>query len=109
LKGVPEASRAAQNGSFSKNLLTPSTLANVRALDQIARERGQTLAQIAIAWVLANPAVTSALIGASSWTQIEECLGALETPEFTTQELESIDRYAQDGGLNIWAASSQPE
>ncbi len=109
LNGVPDSSRAAQNGSFSKNLLTPGTLANVRALDQIARERGQTLAQMAIAWVLANPAVTSALIGASSWTQIEECLGALETPEFTTQELESIDRYAQDGGLNIWAASSQPE
>jgi L-glyceraldehyde 3-phosphate reductase len=109
LNGVPESSRAAENGSFSKSLLTPHTLANVRALDQIARERGQTLAQMAIAWVLANPAVTSALIGASNWSQIEECLGALETPEFTTQELESIDRYAQDGGLNIWAASSQPE
>jgi len=109
LKGIPETSRAAQNASFSKSLLTEANLANVRALNQIAQERGQSLAQMAIAWVLAKPAITSALIGASSWAQIEECLGALKHLEFNPKELESIDRYARDGGLNIWAASSQSE
>ena len=74
LKGIPETSRAAENGSFSKSLLTEANLANVRALDQIARERGQSLAQMALAWVLAKPAITSALTGASNWAQIEECL-----------------------------------
>jgi L-glyceraldehyde 3-phosphate reductase len=107
LKGVPEGSRAAQDGSFRKSVLTAATLENVRALDQIAQLRGQSLAQMAIAWVLAKPAITSALIGASSWAQIEECLGALKNPQFSRQEIESIDRHARDGGLNIWAASSQ--
>jgi L-glyceraldehyde 3-phosphate reductase len=104
LKGVPENSRAAQGGSFRKSLLTEPNLANVQALNEIAQQRGQSLAQMAIAWVLAKPPITSALIGASSWAQIEECLGALRTPEFSAGELESIDRYARDGGLNIWAA-----
>jgi L-glyceraldehyde 3-phosphate reductase len=104
LKGVPENSRAAQGGSFRKSMLTEANLANVRALNQIAQQRGQSLAQMAIAWVLAKPPITSALIGASSWAQIEECLGALRTAEFSAGELESIDRYARDGGLNIWAA-----
>jgi L-glyceraldehyde 3-phosphate reductase len=63
---------------------------------------------MAIAWVLAKPAITSALIGASRWAQIEESLGALKNPRFSARELESIDRFARDGGLNIWAASSQP-
>ena len=104
LKGVPENSRAAQGGSFRKSMLTEANLANVRALNQIAQQRGQSLAQMAIAWVLAKPPITSALIGASSWAQIEECLGALRTPEFGAGEIESIDRYALDGGLNIWAS-----
>jgi L-glyceraldehyde 3-phosphate reductase len=104
LKGVPENSRAAQDGSFRKSMLSEANLANVRALNQIAQQRGQSLAQMAIAWVLAKPPITSALIGANSWAQIEECLGALQTPEFSAAELQSIDRYARDGGLNIWAA-----
>lgn len=104
LKGVPENSRAAQGGPFRKSMLTEANLANVRALNQIAQQRGQSLAQMAIAWVLAKPPITSALIGASSWAQIEECLGALRTPEFSEGEIESIDRYARDGGLNIWAS-----
>jgi L-glyceraldehyde 3-phosphate reductase len=107
LKGIPETSRAAQDGSFRRSMLTEANLANVRALDQIAQQRGQSLAQMAIAWVLAKPRITSALIGASSWAQIEECLGALQNPEFSADEILSIDRYARDGGLNIWAASSQ--
>jgi L-glyceraldehyde 3-phosphate reductase len=104
LKGVPENSRAAQDASFRKSMLSEDNLANVRALNQIAQQRGQSLAQMAIAWVLAKPHITSALIGASSWAQIEECLGALQTPDFSANELQSIDRYARDGALNIWAA-----
>ena len=107
LKGVPDSSRAAHEGSFSKRLLTEANLANVRALTEIARRRGQTLAQMAIAWVLRKPAVTSALIGASRWAQIEDCLGALRNLKFSRSELDEIDAHASDGGLNIWAASSQ--
>ena len=106
LNGMPETSRAAENGSFQKKLLTPENLEHVRGLDRIAKARGQTLAQMAIAWVLRQPAVTSALIGASRWSQIEECLGALENLRFSADELAQIDRLAQDGHLNIWAASS---
>jgi L-glyceraldehyde 3-phosphate reductase len=109
LKGIPESSRAAQGGSFNRSMLTESNLANVRALNQIAQQRGQSLAQMAIAWVLAKPVITSALIGASSWAQIEECLGSLQHLEFSAGEIESIDLYARDGDLNIWAASSQSE
>jgi L-glyceraldehyde 3-phosphate reductase len=104
LKGVPENSRAAQDASFRKSMLSEANLAHVRALNQIAQQRGQSLAQMAIAWVLAKPPIASALIGASSWAQIEECLGALQTPDFSANELQAIDRHARDGGLNIWAA-----
>ena len=72
-----------------------------------AQRRGQSLAQMAIAWVLKNPAITSALVGASSWPQIQDSLGALQNGAFTTEELAQIDAHAGDGGLNIWAASSQ--
>ena len=109
LKGIPDSSRASQDGSFRKAMLTESNIANVRALDRIAHERGQSLAQMAIAWVLAKPAITSALIGASSWPQIRECLGALQNLKFSPSELEAIDRHALDGDLNIWAGSSQFE
>lgn len=107
LQGIPDSSRAAQDDSFRKSMLTASNLGNVRALNDIARERGQSLAQMAIAWLLAKPAITSALIGASNWAQIDECLGALGNTQFSPQELDSIDRHTRDGGLNIWAASSR--
>ena len=107
LGGIPDASRAAENGSFQKNVVNERNLASVRALDRIARERGQSLAQMAISWVLRQPAVTSALVGASRWAQIEECLGALENLRFTDEELAQIDRHAVDGNLNIWAQSSE--
>jgi L-glyceraldehyde 3-phosphate reductase len=106
LGGVPDAARAAQNGSFRKNMLTERNLSNVRALNEIARQRGQTLAQMAIAWVLRKSVVTSALIGASRWQQIDECLGAFANPQFSAAELKQIDAHAIDGDLNIWAASS---
>jgi L-glyceraldehyde 3-phosphate reductase len=107
LQGVPDSARAAQNGSFRKAMLTERNLANVFALNEIAKQRGQTLAQMAIAWVLRKPAVTSALIGASRWQQIEECLGALTNLQFSSTELKQIDTYAVDGDLNIWARSSE--
>ena len=107
LNGVPESSRAAEDGSFQKSVVNDRNLTSVRALDRIAQERGQSLAQMAIAWVLRQPAVTSALIGASRWAQIEECLGALKNLRFTDDELARIDRHAVEGHLNIWAQSSE--
>jgi L-glyceraldehyde 3-phosphate reductase len=88
-------------------MLSERTLDKVRALNQVAGQRGQTLAQMALAWVLRQPAITSALIGASSWPQIKECLGALQNLKFSATELQRIDQYAVDADLNIWAASSQ--
>jgi L-glyceraldehyde 3-phosphate reductase len=107
LNGIPDSSRAVQNESFRKSMLTEANLSHVRALNEIAKRRGQSLAQMAIAWVLRKPAITSALVGASSWPQIEECLGALRNGSFQQEELDRIDAHAADGGLNIWAASSQ--
>ena len=107
LNGIPDSSRAVQNESFRKSMLTEANLTHVRALNEIAKRRGQSLAQMAIAWVLRKPAITSALVGASSWPQIEECLGALRNGSFQQEELDRIDAHAADGGLNIWAASSQ--
>jgi L-glyceraldehyde 3-phosphate reductase len=109
LSGVPQDSRAALGGSFGRAMLSEQNLDKVRALNEIAQRRGQTLAQMAISWVLRQPTVTSALIGASRWSQIEDCLGALQSPPFSDEELAAIDRHAADGGLNIWAASSQSE
>ena len=106
LKGVPEGSRASHPGSMRPEMLTEANLAKIRALDQIAKRRGQTLAQMAIAWVLRDPVVTSALVGASSVEQLEQNLAALDKLDFSTGELEEIDRYATESGINIWAASS---
>ena len=106
LKGIPEDSRAALDGSFKKQLVNEANLRSVRALGDIAKQRGQSLAQMAIAWVLRRPEVTSALIGASRFAQIEECLGALDNLAFSDEELKRIDAVSADGGLNIWARSS---
>ena len=106
LTAIPASSRAVRGAFFSKGMLSERNLINVRALNEIAQRRGQSLAQMAIAWVLRRPAVTSALIGASRWSQIEECLGALGGPQFSAAELASIDRHALDGDINIWSESS---
>src|SRR5882672_12696432 len=106
LNGIPEGSRASHPGSFSQKLLTDENLAKIRALNEIAKRRGQTLAQMAVAWVLRDPVVTSALIGASSVAQLEQNVAALDKLEFSKDELAEIDRYATEGGINIWAASS---
>jgi L-glyceraldehyde 3-phosphate reductase len=107
LGGVPSGSRASHPGSFDREMLTDETLAKVRSLDQIAKRRGQSLAQMAIAWALRDPRVTSALIGASSVQQLEQNVAALDNLDFTPDELADIDQYATDSGINLWAASSE--
>jgi L-glyceraldehyde 3-phosphate reductase len=108
LHGIPEGSRASENGSFSPDLLTEDTLNRVRALDAIARERGQSLAQMALAWTLRDPRVTATLIGASSVAQLEDNVGALDRLDFSEDELREIDRLTRqtDGSINLWASSS---
>ncbi|GAA0233297.1 L-glyceraldehyde 3-phosphate reductase [Actinomadura nitritigenes] len=106
LGGIPEGSRASRNTSFSSDLLTEENVRHVRTLDEIARGRGQSLAQMALAWSLRDERVTSALIGASSVAQLEENLAALDRLDFAPDELEAIDRDAVEAGINIWAASS---
>ena len=108
LDGIPEGSRATRaDGSLSRELLTDEALDKIRALNEIASRRGQTLAQMALAWTLRDARVTSTLIGASSVEQLEENVAALDNLELTEGELEEIDRYATDSGINIWAGSSE--
>ena len=107
LHGVPDSSRVRSGQYFSEGLLTEENLERVRALNEIASRRGQTLAQMALAWVLRDPRITSALIGVSSVEQLENNVAALERLDFDQDELAEIDRYAQDGEVNIWAPSSE--
>jgi L-glyceraldehyde 3-phosphate reductase len=106
LGGLPEEARAARDGSFSREMLTEETLTHVRALNELAKARSQTLAQMAIAWVLRDPRVTSALIGARTVQQLEDSLTAVRNLDFSADELERIDRFATDAGINIWQRSS---
>jgi len=106
LKGVPGESRAAQDKSLNPDFLSEQTLVNIRALNDIAQYRGQTLAQMAVAWVLRDPRVTTTLIGTSSVQQLEDCVGALDKRSFSDTELNEINRYAKDANINLWAASS---
>ena len=106
LDGVPAGSRAAQDKSLDPALLTDGALAHVRALNGMAQERGQTLAQMALAWVLRDDRVTSALVGASSVEQLDDNLDALTTLDFSDDELAAIDQHAVDAGINLWAPSS---
>jgi L-glyceraldehyde 3-phosphate reductase len=106
LRDIPAGSRASRDGSLSPSLLTEETLAKIRTLNDIAARRGQTLAQLALAWTLRDPRVTSTLVGVSSVAQLEANVAALEHLEFTAEELAEIDVYGTDSGINIWAASS---
>jgi L-glyceraldehyde 3-phosphate reductase len=106
LNGIPEDSRAAREGSLSKSMLSDENLERVRALNEIAQQRGQTLAQLALAWTLRDPRVTSTLIGASSVAQLEDNVGALDNLGFDDAELAEIETYAVDAGINIWERSS---
>jgi L-glyceraldehyde 3-phosphate reductase len=106
LDGVPEGSRASQGKSLGQDMLSEQNLAHVRALNAMAQERGQTLAQMAIAWVLRDDRVSSALIGASSPEQLEDSLGAVRSLAFSDEELATIDRHAVEGGINLWSGPS---
>ncbi|MDH5355449.1 MAG: L-glyceraldehyde 3-phosphate reductase [Gammaproteobacteria bacterium] len=107
LQGVPDNSRAAQGKSLNPSFLNEESLANIRALNEIAKARSQTLAQMAISWVLRDPRVTTALIGASSVEQLEDSVAALARRDFSETELTEIDRHAKDANINIWSASSE--
>jgi L-glyceraldehyde 3-phosphate reductase len=106
LEGIPEGSRAARDSSLSPDLLNEQALTHVRALNEMASDRGQTLAQMALAWALRDERVTSVLIGASSVAQLDDSLTARQSPQFTADELAQIDKHAVEGGINLWATSS---
>jgi L-glyceraldehyde 3-phosphate reductase len=108
LEGVPEGSRASRrDSSLAVELLTDRTLAKIRALNEVAARRGQTLAQLALAWTLRDERVTSTLIGASSLAQLEANVAALDRLDLSDEELAEIDRHATESDINIWAASSE--
>ena len=102
LNGIPEGSRASQDKSLSTDLLTDEALGHIRALNEVAQQRGQSLAQLALAWALRDKRVTTVLIGASSVDQLDQNLGALENLSFADDELAEIDRHAVDSGIDLW-------
>jgi L-glyceraldehyde 3-phosphate reductase len=106
LDGIPQGSRASRPSPLSPDLLTEETMAKIRALNELAQRRGQTLAQMALAWTLRDPRMTSTLIGVSRVEQLESNVVALENLEFSDDELAEIDRYATESGINLWAHSS---
>lgn len=106
LRGVPAGSRAARGGSFDPSWITPEVVERVRRLDALARARGQSLAQMALAWVLHDPRTTSVLVGASSVEQLDENLQALDAPPFSAEELAAVDELAVDAGVNLWGSRS---
>lgn len=107
LQGVPENSRASQEGSLKKDFLNEENLIHVRALNEIAKKRNQTLAQMAIAWVLRDPRVTSALIGARNVDQLNDSLDAVKNLSFSPEELADIDRHAKEGNLDLWKGARE--
>jgi L-glyceraldehyde 3-phosphate reductase len=107
LKGIPESSRGAGEGSFLKSFLNEENLGRVRALNEIAKERGQTLAQMAIAWTLRDKRVTSALIGARNVEQLDNSLDAVHKLQFTDAELQAIDHHAQEGDIDLWKGARE--
>lgn len=107
LNGIPEGSRATQGKSLAQSMITPRAIESIRALNDVAAARGQTLAQMALAWVLRDGGITTALIGASRPEQVVDCVGAIGNLEFTPEELAAIDRHASEEDINLWAESSQ--
>jgi L-glyceraldehyde 3-phosphate reductase len=106
LEGIPSDSRAATGGALSADLITDQRLARVRALNEIAARRGQTLAELALVWALRDQRMTSLVIGASTVEQLEDNVAALRNPSLTVDELAEIDRHATDAGINLWKQSS---
>ena len=109
LGGIPDDSRAAQGKSLDPAVITPRAIESVRALDVMAQSRGQTLAQMALAWVLRGGMITTALIGASKPEQVVDCAGAIQNLEFTAKELAQIDQISSEEAVNLWARSSQSD
>jgi L-glyceraldehyde 3-phosphate reductase len=109
LNGMPEGSRASQDKSLNPDFLSETTLEHIRSLNRIAERRGQTLAQMALAWALRGGRITSALIGASKPSQVADCVAAVDNLEFSEAELAEIDQYAKDANINLWAASAERE
>jgi L-glyceraldehyde 3-phosphate reductase len=107
LDGIPEGSRASQDGSLSSSLINDETVGKIRALNEVAARRGQTLAQMALAWTLRDPRVTSTLVGVSSIEQLEANVAAVDRLDFTDEELAEIDTHATESGINLWARSSE--
>ncbi len=107
LGGIPDDSRAAQDKSLFPSMLTDKAIQNIRKLDEIAQSRGQTLAQMAIAWVLRDGGITTALIGASKPSQVVDCAGAIGNLDFSAEELAQIDQYADEEQINLWAQSAE--
>jgi L-glyceraldehyde 3-phosphate reductase len=105
LEGIPADSRVARGGALRREFLSEDNLARIRSLDGIARRRDQSLAQMALAWVLKDRRITSVIIGASRPAQIEDCVRALAHPAFSTEELAEIDRHALDAGVDLWTRS----
>jgi L-glyceraldehyde 3-phosphate reductase len=106
LNGIPAGSRVATGGALTSDMVTEDRLAHVRALNEVAARRGQSLAQLALVWAVRDPRMTSLVIGASSVAQLEANIAALDNPDLSADELAEIDRYATEAGINIWAASS---
>ncbi|MEP3276758.1 MAG: L-glyceraldehyde 3-phosphate reductase [Stappiaceae bacterium] len=106
LTGLPEGSRATQSKSLNPDFLSPQAVENIKKLNDIAAQRGQSLAQMALAWVLRDGGITTALIGASRPEQVVDCVGAIENMTFSAEELAEIDKYASEENINLWAKSS---
>jgi L-glyceraldehyde 3-phosphate reductase len=102
LDGIPAGSRASRDGSLSRNMISDETLAKIRSLNEVAQRRGQSLAQLALAWTLRDPRITSTLVGVSSMEQLEGNVATLEHLELSDEELAEVDRYATESGINIW-------
>ncbi|MGC8202687.1 L-glyceraldehyde 3-phosphate reductase [Aliiroseovarius sp. PTFE2010] len=107
LKGIPEGSRASQDKSLDPAMISERAVDNLNKLNDLAKQRGQTLAQMAIAWVLRGGGITTALIGASKPSQVVDCVGAVTNLDFTDEELALIDAHADEEEINLWAQSSE--
>ena len=107
LKNIPKNSRASENTSLDKKMITKSYLQKISNLSKISKKRNQTISQMALAWVLRHPTITSALIGSRTVKQLDECLDSLKNLKFTKKELKEIDKYAKEEKINLWSASSQ--
>tara|TARA_B110000014_G_C19792473_1_gene411765 strand:- start:108 stop:602 length:495 start_codon:yes stop_codon:yes gene_type:complete len=107
LKKIPKISRASENSSLDKKMITKSYISKITNLSKIANLRGQSISQMSISWVLRHPTMTSALIGARTVKQLDECLDSLKNLNFTKEEITKIDKYAKDEKINIWYESSK--